>query len=155
VLEVSKDGKRLGTLRPARNYYPSLDGRAGGVGRLISGEATSEVALRAGLTRDLWIAVQPRFMTLLPLIERGNKVVPVDQPALGLVALGAIAKRYADRPPPADFRVISSPMVAWIWIGGLIVFGGGLLALWPAPDLARRRATASLRARVAQDLGQA
>ena len=155
VLKVSRDGRELGTLHPGRNYYPSLDPRAGGVGRLISGEATSEVALEAGVTRDLWVAVQPRFMSLVPIIERGNKVVPVDRPDLGLVALGAIANRYASDPPPADFRVISSPLVAWIWIGGLIVFGGGLLALWPAPDMARRRATASLRARVAQDLGRA
>ena len=22
----------------------------------------------------------------------------------------------------------------WIWIGGLIVFGGGLIAIWPAPS---------------------
>jgi hypothetical protein len=32
---------------------------------------------------------------------------------------------------------------------------GGLLALWPAPDAARRRATARAAARVAQDLSRA
>ena len=46
-------------------------------------------------------------------------------------------------------------MVAWIWIGGIIVFGGGLIALWPAPRHARRRATAGYAARVAQELGRA
>jgi hypothetical protein len=32
--------------------------------------------------------------------------------------------------------------VAWIWIGGVIVVGGTMLALWPAPRRARRRAAA-------------
>jgi len=45
--------------------------------------------------------------------------------------------------------------VAWIWIGGLIVFAGGLIALWPAPDAARGRARAGYAARVAQDLDRA
>jgi hypothetical protein len=27
----------------------------------------------------------------------------------------------------------------WIWIGGGIVFGGGLIAMWPAPSAVRRR----------------
>ena len=37
----------------------------------------------------------------------------------------------------------------WIWLGGLIVLGGGLIAIWPAPELgapARRRALARARA---------
>jgi cytochrome c-type biogenesis protein CcmF len=46
-------------------------------------------------------------------------------------------------------------MVAWIWIGGIVVFGGGLVAMWPAPDAARRRVTAGYAARVAQELGRA
>ncbi len=33
----------------------------------------------------------------------------------------------------ATFRLIASPLVAWIWLGGLIVFAGGLIALSPAP----------------------
>ena len=155
VLDVSKKGKHVATLEPARNYYPSLDLSQGGVGRLVGGEATSEVGLKAGALRDVWAAVQPDFSKLQPIIDQGNKVVPPMRPDLGLVALGAIAQRYAERPPPADFRLIVSPLVMWIWIGGLIAGAGGLLALWPAPDLARRRATAGLRARVAQELGRA
>ena len=38
---------------------------------------------------------------------------------------------YANDPPPAAFRVIDTPMVVWIWIGGAIVIGGALIALWP------------------------
>src|SRR4051812_37167580 len=152
VLDVSKNGRHVATLTPARNYYPSLDLTQGGVGRLIGGEATSEVGLKAGALRDVWAAVQPGFDKLQPLINEGNKVVPPLRPELGLVALSAIAQHYAKEPPPADFRLIVSPLVMWIWLGGLIAGTGGLIALWPAPDLARRRATASLRARVAQDL---
>jgi cytochrome c-type biogenesis protein CcmF len=46
------------------------------------------------------------------------------------------------RPPPAQFKVIVSPLVAWIWIGGSIVVGGAMIAIWPAPSAARRRALA-------------
>jgi cytochrome c-type biogenesis protein CcmF len=66
-----------------------------------------------------------------------------------------VAQHYQNDPPPATFRIISSPLVMWIWLGGLITISGGLIALWPAPDAARRRATAGLKARVAQDLGRA
>ena len=45
--------------------------------------------------------------------------------------------------------------MAWIWLGGLIVFAGGLIALWPAPDAARGRVRAGYAARVAQDLDRA
>ncbi len=31
------------------------------------------------------------------------------------------------------FRVLVSPLVTWIWLGALVVFAGGLIALWPAP----------------------
>src|SRR4051812_48885937 len=175
VLDVSKKGKHIATLAPARNYYPSLDLSQGGVGRLVGGEATSEVGLKAGLGRDVWAAVQPDFDKLRPLIDEGNKVVPPVRPDLGLVALSAIAQHYADRPPPADFRLIVSPLVMWIWIGGVVAGtgggsalwaargpsrppapgGGGLIALWRAPPPARPRATAGLRARVAQELGRA
>jgi len=150
VLNVSKDGKRVGTLRPARNYYPG-NRTQGTVGQFVLGEATSEVGLKAGATRDFWVAVQPNPDWLAGVINRANKVPERAAP----VALQLIAARYAENPPPATFRLLASPLVTWIWLGGLIVIGGALIALWPAPDLARRRATASLRARVAQDLGQA
>lgn len=155
VMDVTKKGKHVATLQPARDYYPSLDLTQGGVGRLVGGEATSEVGMKAGPLRDVWTAIQPDFQSLQPLIEKGNKVVPPIRPDLGLVALSAIASHYQAQPPPADFRILISPLVMWIWIGGLIVGTGGLIALWPAPDLARRRATAGLRARVAQELGRA
>jgi cytochrome c biogenesis factor len=45
--------------------------------------------------------------------------------------------------------------VSWIWIGALIVFCGGLIALWPAPRRAPRPVAARYAARVAQELGRA
>ena len=67
-------------------------------------------------------------------------------------ALAGLARSYAQDPPPATFRIIASPMVSWIWIGALIVFAGGLIALWPAGAAARRPATAAGLARVAREL---
>ena len=47
----------------------------------------------------------------------------------------------------------------WIWIGGVIVFTGGLIALWPAGGLAtyalRRRVAARSRAEAAHGLARA
>lgn len=160
VLDVSKNGKHVTTLYPARGYYSSNDASQGRFEQLLNGEPTSEVALRSGPLRDFWTAVSPDFTKLQPFVDAIDKAVPpmVEGPrvnqALG-VALTQLAANYRNDPPPAMFRVISSPLVMWIWIGALIIIGGALIALWPAPDAARRRATAGLRARVAQDLGRA
>ena len=43
----------------------------------------------------------------------------------------------------------------WIWIGGLIVFGGGLIAIWPAPSAVRRRVSIRSRARAEHGLARA
>ena len=62
------------------------------------------------------------------------------QALAGLVA----ALPHASRRPRTS-GCISSPLVAWIWIGGLVVFAGGLIALWPAGDPATRRVRGALR----------
>jgi cytochrome c biogenesis factor len=46
-------------------------------------------------------------------------------------------------------------LVFWIWIGGLIAAGGGLIALWPAPSVVRRRVAARSRARALRGLARA
>ena len=155
VIDVSRGGHHVATLSPSRGYYPSLDPTQGSVGHLIGGESTSHVGLRAGPLRDLWSAVEPDLSPVQGLIARANRVVPFVRPDLGLVALDAIAQRYAASRPAAQFRFIDSPLVTWIWAGGAIVFGGGLIALWPAPRALRRRRRAAVPARVAQDLGTA
>jgi cytochrome c-type biogenesis protein CcmF len=81
--------------------------------------------------------------------------VPANRPDLALIALAAIARHYVNHPPAAQFRFINSPLVMWIWIGGLIVFGGGLLVLTPAADLALRRVRAGHLGRVSQELSRA
>jgi cytochrome c-type biogenesis protein CcmF len=163
VLDVRRDGRRVAILRPERGYYPSEDAGLGPVGRFFDGEATSEVGLKAGLTRDVWTAIQPDIGSLQPVIARGDRAferaagkIPPQMEAVFLgQAITGLVNRYERNPPPATFRLIGSPMVAWIWIGGLVVFCGGLIALWPAPDAARRRATAGYAARVARELGRA
>jgi cytochrome c-type biogenesis protein CcmF len=161
VLEVRRDGELVTVQRPERGFYPSQDVQGlGEVGRYFEGEATSEIGLAAGTWRDVWTAVQPDIQTLRPIIEEGDRAFAKNADdldpetaaqALGL-ALRGLVDRYKADPPPAQFRLITSPLVAWIWIGAIIVFLGGLIAIWPAPDAARRRATARAAARVAQDL---
>jgi cytochrome c-type biogenesis protein CcmF len=165
VLDVSKGGHHVATLRPQRGYYPSRAIVAfGPVGRYFEGESVSEVGMRAGPLRDVWTAVQPDISTLRPTIAQGDKLLGGATgarltPREGSIALaeilGALVRRYADAPPPAQFRVISSPLVTWVWLGGILVFLGGLIAIWPAPDAAHRRARAGYAARVARELGRA
>ena len=69
--------------------------------------------------------------------------------------LDGLTRSYAANPPPATFRLIVSPLVSWIWIGALIVFMGGLIALWPPARRAPRPVAARYAARVAQELGRA
>jgi cytochrome c-type biogenesis protein CcmF len=164
VLDVSKGGRHVATLHPSKAYYPSQDqGDLGAIGRFFNGEATSEVGMRAGLGRDLWTAMSPDISEMQPLIDKGDKafaaidgkVPAATQSALLGQALTGLVQRYRTQPPPANFRMISSPLVAWIWIGGLVVFAGGLIALWPAGDPAMRRVRGRYAARVARELGRA
>jgi cytochrome c-type biogenesis protein CcmF len=161
VVEVRRDGKLVTILRPERGYFPSRDASLGLVGRFFEGEATSEVGLQAGLRRDVWTAMTPDIRALLPIIREGDKVFANAKgkipPAAESAALGAalrgLANRYTSNPPPATFRIITSPLVTWIWLGAIIVFGGALIAMWPGTDATRRRAKARYAARVAQEIG--
>jgi cytochrome c-type biogenesis protein CcmF len=71
------------------------------------------------------------------------------------VVIAAIAERYRRDPPPAAFRVIVSPLVSWIWIGGGIVLLGALIAAWPSPEARLRRVRSLYASRVARDLSRA
>jgi cytochrome c-type biogenesis protein CcmF len=161
VLRVRRGDGTPVTLRPERSYFPANDPNAGAISRYFAGEATSEVGLKTGLRRDLWTVVSPEVSDLLKIAEQGDRVfrqarsLPVEerQAALG-EALRRMVDLYGRERAPARFRVLVSPMVTWIWLGALIVFTGGLVALWPAPA-ARRRAAASYAARVARGLSRA
>jgi cytochrome c-type biogenesis protein CcmF len=144
VLEVSKGGRRVATLAPSRNYYASIDERSlGRVGRFFNGDSTSELGLRPGPLRDIWTAIQPDLASLQPYIRDADRRFPDANAALEGFVVESIVTRYMRRPPPAQFRLIVSPLVAWIWIGGTIVIGGAMVAIWPPPSAARRRAPAS------------
>lgn len=170
VLEVTKDGRDVATLRTTRGFYPSQDASQGIVGRFFGGEAESEVGLRAGLGRDIWVVIAPDLRPLAPIIDEGNATFRRamqsvmgeggDEQAVAQLfalrdaAVTAVARRFVTRPWSSDFRIIVSPMATWIWIGTIVTVLGGLIALWPAPAAARRRVSAGYAARVARDLAR-
>jgi cytochrome c-type biogenesis protein CcmF len=161
VVEVRRDGRHVTTLRPERGYFPSRDAAGlGAIGRFFEGEATSEIGLQAGLRRDVWTAMTPDIRALLPIIRQGDQVFaaaagklpPAAEAAALGTALRGLVDRYVANPPPATFRIITSPLVTWIWLGAIIVFGGALIALWPGGDAPGRRVRARYAARVAEDV---
>jgi cytochrome c-type biogenesis protein CcmF len=169
VRVTKKDGTPVATLRPTRGYYPG-NAPFAPILAAFEGESTSEVGMDAGLTRDWWTAVQPDLEGLRADIRNRNTLLVnavrevgakggvVDAERFGRLryaSFQAIQQHYLKSAPAATFRIIQSPLVAWIWIGAMTVFGGGLLALWPAADALRRRATAGYAGRVARDLGRA
>jgi cytochrome c-type biogenesis protein CcmF len=169
VLDVSKGGKHVTTLHTTRGFYPSQDPTLGQIGRFFNGNADSNVGLRAGLTRDIWTVINPNLTPLQPLINQGDRLFAAAlpkamrnaaklPPAQGRAAvnqlwtlrdqaIAGISARFVSHPWPVNFLLIVDPLVTWIWLGAIIIAGGGLIALWPIPALARRRRTVSVRAR--------
>jgi cytochrome c-type biogenesis protein CcmF len=154
VMEVRKGDERW-TYRPARNYYPASDGTGGPIGRYFEGEANSEIDTRWGPLGNFWLAVQPDIAGLKAPIEEANRKFADSSADVQLLILGALVERYRNFAPPAQFRAIHSPLVMWIWIGGLIVILGAVTALWPSPDARRRRAASLARARLGRELSRA
>jgi cytochrome c-type biogenesis protein CcmF len=154
VLDVSKHGRHVATLRPSEGFYDSGEPAQGSVGHLIGGQAVSHISMSAGLTRDVWTAIAPDISTasLQRIVTIGNRTLSAED---GLIAIGVLAREYLRHPPAAQFHFIVSPLVMWIWIGGLIVFGGGLIAIWPAPSAVRRRVALRARSRAARGLARA
>ena len=54
--------------------------------------------------------------------------------------LTGFVQRYRARPAAGTFRLITSPLIQWMWIGALIAIGGGLIGCGPrrTPRGARR-----------------
>jgi cytochrome c-type biogenesis protein CcmF len=152
VFAVRK-GEESFTVQPSRNYYPSGD--AGPIRRFFEGEATSEVDVRWGLARDFWVAVQPDLAELEEPIAEAERRFAGSSPDVQGIAIAAIVERYRNRPVPVAVRVLVSPLVAWIWIGGGIVLAGALIALWPAAEARRRALAGAYAARVGRDLSRA
>ena len=154
ILTARKGDERL-TLHPSRNFYPSRDASKGAIGRYFEGEATSEVDVRWGLTRDLWTAVRPDVSELEESIREANAKFSNASGEVQGIVIAAIAERYRQRPPPATFRALVSPLVSWIWIGGAIVLLGALIAVWPSPEARLRRVRSLYSARLAKELSRA
>jgi cytochrome c-type biogenesis protein CcmF len=154
LLDVSKGGRHVATLNPSEGYYASQEAAQGSVGSLIGGQPVSHISMDGGITRDVWSAISPDLEApaLKRIVTVGNKTL---SPEEALVAIGYLARAYLKNPPQAQFHFIVSPLVMWIWLGGLIVFGGGLIAIWPAPSTVRRRVSARSRARALRGLARA
>jgi cytochrome c-type biogenesis protein CcmF len=154
VLDVRKGGKHY-VLRPSRNYYSTQDTSKGPIGRFFGGEANSEIAMRWGLGRTVWTAIQPDLSKLNAPIALANQKFASASPQVQGTAIDIIAAFYSRNPPPALFRLIVSPFVAWIWIGGAVGICGALIALWPSPEARRRRVTSLYAARLGRELSRA
>jgi cytochrome c-type biogenesis protein CcmF len=152
---TARRGGETHTLRPKRNFYASQDASTGAIGRFFEGEATSEVDVRWGLRRDLWAAVRPDVGALEPAIREANAKFSDSDERVQAVVIAALVERYRENPPPAAFRVIDSPLVSWIWIGGMIVLLGALIAIWPSPEARLRRVTSIYAARLGKELSRA
>ena len=145
VMDVTKGGQHVTTLYPSAGYYPSTDPSLGSVGDLIGGETVSHVGLDAGPLKDYWAAIEPDISapTLQNIVNAGNRVIPFSRPDEAAIAVALVARSYLRAPPEAQFHMLISPLVTWIWSGGVIVFLGALIAMWPPPGLVRQRATVS------------
>ena len=61
VLDVSKSGRHVATLKPSEGFYASNEPTQGSVGSLIGGQPVSHVSMDAGVTRDVWSAIAPNI----------------------------------------------------------------------------------------------
>jgi cytochrome c-type biogenesis protein CcmF len=164
VVGVTHDGRYVTTLHPTAEYYPDASGAEGPVGSLISGDAVSELSLDSSLRRDISAAIdaaeiqsalQPEINQANALVARDGSIGPTKQTELSYYLLAAIARGYLRHPPSAPLKLASTPLVAWLWIGALILLVGALIAIWPGPGAVTGRARARYLARVAQELGRA
>jgi cytochrome c-type biogenesis protein CcmF len=172
VLDVTKGGRHVTTLRTSYGLYPSQDPSLGVIGRFFnSGSDESRIGLDAGPLHDIWTVVDPPLTPLQNFITEGDqkfaslmtsisKLPPSSQgPALNTLyvlrdrLIAELTQRFVTHPWPATFLLIVNPLVSWLWFGGIIIAFGGLIALWPIPVLARRRVrSAAYAARLAREL---
>jgi cytochrome c-type biogenesis protein CcmF len=82
VLGVEQGGERF-ELRPSRDYFRPTGVQGGTIGSFFSGEATSEVGLKAGVGSDLWTAVEPDLAAVkrrVRMADRGFKACVGGEP---------------------------------------------------------------------------
>jgi cytochrome c-type biogenesis protein CcmF len=168
VLRISKGSKQVARVRTAYEMFPAQDPTLGPVGRFFDGSTESQIGLHSGFTRDVWTDLDPCagkvsscLGPLQPQINRANAQM---ERALAAIAKLPVAERqrllasnselwqarnerilkilslYVSHPWPVTFLLIVSPLVMWLWIGGLIMVAGALISLSPPlPRLSRVR----------------
>jgi cytochrome c-type biogenesis protein CcmF len=173
ILDVSKGGRHVATLHTSYGLYPSQDPSLGVIGRFFnSGSVESRIGLDAGFTHDIWTVVnvgnvQPlqgfitegdrKFASALAAIQKQSGANQQNQLntlfSLRDQLINELTQRFITHPWPVQFLLIVSPLVTWLWLGGIIAGFGGLIALWPIPALAWRRVrSAAYAARPAREL---
>ncbi|HTR75523.1 MAG TPA: cytochrome c-type biogenesis CcmF C-terminal domain-containing protein [Solirubrobacterales bacterium] len=78
-VEVRQDGKELAMLRTSRRFFrptgaAASGGVSGGIADYFAGEATTEVGLKTGPVRDIWVTVAPNVQSVqhqLALADKG------------------------------------------------------------------------------------
>jgi hypothetical protein len=73
----------------------------------------------------------------LPRAQQGQKLTDLFQ--LRDRAVQELTDRWVTRPWPTQFLIEVSPLVTWLWLGGIIAGIGGLIAIWPGGPRRRRR----------------
>jgi cytochrome c-type biogenesis protein CcmF len=155
VVDVRKGGQHF-TFRPGRNYYPTQDPAEGVVGRFFNGESNSEVSVKWGPLGNFWTAAQPDISMLqAPIAFANRRFASVKSPDVLAIIVAGTLRKYLTARPAVTFTAIHSPMIMWIWLGGLIVILGSLTALWPSPEARRRRASSLAAARLGRELSRA
>jgi len=144
VLDVRRGGRHI-VLRPAHNLYAANAPGEGTFGRFFDGESTSEVGLRWGLTANTWTAIQPDLSILAKPVALADAKFAGAPPRFQAAILNAMAQMYLVRAPAATFRVIVFPFVTWIWLGGLMLLLGALIAFRRPPRKRREPARAPSR----------
>jgi cytochrome c-type biogenesis protein CcmF len=160
ILDVSSGSHHVATLHTSYGLYPSQDPTLGPIGRFFNGSNESRIGLKAGLTNDIWVDINPNVTPLQGLISKGDAVLGrALQNALTLppaararalnqlyqlrdIAIRGLTDRFITHPWPATFLMIVSPLVTWLWLGAILAALGGLIALWPLPPPRRRRVPA-------------
>jgi cytochrome c-type biogenesis protein CcmF len=156
-LRVASGGHQVAMLHTQYGLYPSTDASQP-IGRFFNdNSAESRVGLKAGLTQDIWTVISPNIAPLQGLINQGDVTLtkalnqaltqPPAQRAKSLntlfqlrdFAIRGLTQRYVEHPWAASFKLIVSPLVTWLWLGGILAVIGGLIALWPMPRRTPRR----------------
>jgi cytochrome c-type biogenesis protein CcmF len=90
--------------------------------------------------------MQPDLTPIQRFITDADRRFPDANAPLEGFLVSTLARRYLTGGAAAEFRIVISPLVAWVWIGGIGMVAGAMIALWPAPLRRRELAPARLRA---------